>query len=59
MSLAEAKLIEVNESAFVDVNAAIEKWQHFPARMISDHRQPCCRIAREWFLSMDYYYYVK
>lgn len=54
MSLAEAKLIEVSEGAFVNVNAAIEKWQHFPASTISDHRQPCCRIAREWFLSMDY-----
>ncbi len=54
MSLAEARLIEVNESDFVDVNAAIEKWQHFPASVISDHRQLCCRIAREWFISMDY-----
>lgn len=54
MSLAEARLIEVEENDFVGVSAAIERWQHFPASVISDHRLPCCRIAREWFLSTDY-----
>lgn len=54
MSLAEAKLIELNETAFVDVEAAIERWQHFPASMISHHGRRCCRIAREWIFSTDY-----
>jgi hypothetical protein len=55
MSLAEGKaLIEVNESDFVDINGAVERWEQFPASVISDHGQACCRIAREWMLSMDY-----
>jgi hypothetical protein len=59
MSLAVGKvlsnaLIEVNETDFVDASAAIEKWQHFPCSVISHHEEACCRIAREWFLSMDY-----
>lgn len=54
MSLAEDKLIEVNETDFIDASAAIEKWQHFPASFISHHGTPCCDIAREWMLAMDY-----
>lgn len=54
MSLAEAKLIELNESAFVDVVAAIEYWNHFPVSAISHHGRRCCRIAREWIFSTDY-----
>lgn len=54
MSLAEDKLIEVNETDFIDASAAIEKWQSFPASFMSHHGLPCCDIAREWILSMDY-----
>ena len=55
MSLAVGKVkIEVNETDFVDINGAIEKWQHFPASMITHHGKSCCRIAREWIFSMDY-----
>lgn len=55
MSLAEDKeLIELNESDFIDAGAAIEKWRQFPASVISHHGQPCCSIAREWLVNMDY-----
>lgn len=54
MSLAEAKLIELNESTFVDVDAAIARWQYFPTSVISHHGRRCCRIAREWMFSTDY-----
>lgn len=55
MSLAEGnELIEINEADFLDAGTAIEKWQQFPASVISHHGEACCRIAREWVLSMDY-----
>lgn len=54
MSLAEGKIVELSETDFVDVRAAIEQWQHFPASTISHHGQRCCRIAREWLFSTDY-----
>lgn len=54
MSLAEDKLIEVNETDFVDASGAMDKWQHFPASTISHHEQVCCQVAREWILAMDY-----
>lgn len=55
MSLVEGnEVIEVNETDFVDTTAAIERWQHFPASVISHHGKSCCRLAREWVLSMDY-----
>lgn len=53
MSLVEDK-IEFNETAFVDAEAAIKKWQHFPASTISHHGTQCCQLAREWILSTDY-----
>jgi hypothetical protein len=55
MSLVEGnELFEVNETDFVDASAVMEKWRHFPASVISHHGEACCRIAREWILSMDY-----
>jgi hypothetical protein len=55
MSLAEDRVrIEVNETDFVDINAAIEKWQHFPYSALTHHGKRCCTIAREWIFSMDY-----
>jgi len=54
MSLAEAKLIKLSETSFVDVAAAVEQWEHFPASTISHHGRRCCRIAREWIFSTDY-----
>ncbi len=55
MSLAEGnEMIEINETDFVDVSAAIEKWRDFPPSVISHHGKQCCHIAREWILSMDY-----
>jgi hypothetical protein len=53
MSLAEGK-IKFDETDFADTQAAMQKWQHFPASMISHHGEQCCRIAREWVLSTDY-----
>ena len=53
MSLAEGK-IEFNETDFVDIGAAIQKWEHSPASTISHHGGQCCQIAREWVLSNDY-----
>jgi pimeloyl-ACP methyl ester carboxylesterase len=55
MSLVEGnELFEVSEADFIDVGAAIEKWQHFPASTILHHGKPCCSIAREWIFSTDY-----
>ncbi|MDT5295121.1 MAG: hypothetical protein QOJ76_2001 [Acidobacteriota bacterium] len=55
MSLVEGdKLIEVSETDFVDTDAAIEKWRHFPQSAILHHGRLCCRIAREWIFSNDY-----
>ncbi|HEX8709007.1 MAG TPA: hypothetical protein VF723_12240 [Pyrinomonadaceae bacterium] len=55
MSLVEDnQLIEFNEADFADTDAAIRKWQDFPASSISDHGEECCRMAREWVFSMDY-----
>lgn len=54
MSLAEGKeLMELNANDFA-ADAAIAHWQHSPASSISHHGAPCCDIAREWILSMDY-----
>ncbi|HEX8651583.1 MAG TPA: hypothetical protein VF708_12145 [Pyrinomonadaceae bacterium] len=55
MSLVKGnEVIEINETDFLDAGTAIEKWQHFPASVISSHQGLCCRIAREWVLAMDY-----
>ena len=55
MSLAEDRLrIEVNETDLIDINAAIEKWQHFPYSALTHHGKRCCQIAREWIFSMDF-----
>lgn len=55
MSLAEDRVkLEVNETDLIDINAAIEKWQHFPFSSLTHHGERCCRLAREWILSMDY-----
>lgn len=53
MSLVEDK-IEFNEIDFAGADAAIQKWQDFPASRISHHGAQCCRLAREWILSTDY-----
>ncbi len=47
-------MIEINETDFINVAAAIERWQHFPASSVSHHGEQCCRVAREWVLAMDY-----
>jgi hypothetical protein len=55
MSLVEGnELIELSEIDFADGNAAMQDWQHLPVSVISQHSEQCCRIAREWVLSMDY-----
>jgi hypothetical protein len=55
MSSAEGKrMIEINETDFADASAAIQKWEQFPTSCISHHNAECCRLAREWMLSMDY-----
>jgi hypothetical protein len=55
MSLAEDKvIIRVDETDFIDINGAIEKWEQFPFSTITHHGRRCCTIAREWLFSMDY-----
>ena len=54
MYLAEARSLEVFETVCPALQAAIEDWQDFPASELSDHGAPCCHIAREWLLAMDY-----
>lgn len=55
MSLAEDRvLIRVDETDFIDINGAIEKWQDFPVSTLTHHGESCCTIAREWLFSMDY-----
>jgi hypothetical protein len=55
MSLAEGKeMFELNETDFADTDAAVEKWQQCPASSLLHHGGRCCRVAREWVLSMDY-----
>ena len=36
------------------VAASIEKWREFPYSTISHHGERCCRIAREWVMSIDF-----
>ena len=55
MSLAEDRvIIQVDETDFIDINGAIEKWEDFPFSVITHHGKRCCSIAREWIFSMDY-----
>jgi hypothetical protein len=55
MSLAVGKgFVEINETDFVDAGGALEKWQNWPHSAISHHGAACCRVAREWVVSMDY-----
>ena len=54
MFLAEAKSLETLGNARGAVQAAIDDWHAFPASVISDHHDSCCRIAQEWLLAMDY-----
>lgn len=53
MSLAKDDT-DLNETVIADVNAAMQKWQYFPASVILHHGARCCLLAREWVLSMDY-----
>ena len=55
MSLAKGnELLDINEADFADAGAAVDRWRDFPASAISHHGQPCCQVAREWVLGMDY-----
>jgi hypothetical protein len=61
MSLAEGKAmkpmkatIEINETDLADAQAAVLRWQDFPASFIQHHGEACCHIAREWMVSMDF-----
>jgi hypothetical protein len=47
-------LIEINESDFINVAAAMERWQPSPASSLSDHGGRCCRLAREWVVAYDF-----
>lgn len=47
-------MIEINETDLMNVGAAIERWQNFPASGISHHGEQCCHVAREWVLATDY-----
>jgi hypothetical protein len=46
-------MIETTGTEFVNVDAAIGRWQCFPASSLSHHGGRCCEIAREWVLAMD------
>ena len=54
MFLAEAESLKVDEGAAAALQALIEKWEDLPASPLADHAAPCCRIAHEWFLAMDF-----
>jgi hypothetical protein len=53
MYLAEAEGLEVFGRVHPALHAATEAWENFPPSELSDHRQPCCCIAREWLHAMD------
>lgn len=42
------------EEGYAPLDAAIAKWQDFPASCLSHHGAACCDIAREWITGMDY-----
>jgi hypothetical protein len=54
MFLAEAESLEALDDRRDALQEAIDRWQRFPASVISDHRDRCCRNAQEWFLAMDH-----
>jgi hypothetical protein len=55
MSLAEGnEFTGISGTDFGEAAAAVEGWQDSPASVISHHGGQCCRVAREWLLSMDY-----
>lgn len=48
-------IIDLEETTAVgDLDAAIAKWQHFPASTLSHHGHACCDIARDWITGMDF-----
>ena len=53
MNLVEDK-IEIIETELPDASLAMQHWQNFPHSVILHHNEQCCRIAREWMLSIDY-----
>jgi hypothetical protein len=44
---------DINESDFLNVAAAVARWETFPASGLSHHGELCCRVAREWVLAND------
>lgn len=47
-------VIELEETAAIDIDSGIAKWQQSPASTISHHGTACCEIAREWIIGMDF-----
>ncbi len=47
-------VIDGEQTANLDVDAAIATWQHCPPSRVSHHGQRCCDIAREWITGMDF-----
>jgi hypothetical protein len=47
------KETEINELDFINVTAAVERWEDFPASGLSHHGEQCCRVARAWVLAND------
>lgn len=47
-------VIDLEETALVDLDGGIQNWQQFPASTISHHGTACCEIAREWIIGMDF-----
>jgi hypothetical protein len=54
--------LEEAETLFAPVQAetassgtwASDRWADFPSSYLSHHGQPCCDIAREWLVAMDF-----
>jgi hypothetical protein len=53
MNLVEAERLERESPRHAALRTAMETWTDQSASALSDHREPCCRIAREWVLAMD------
>jgi hypothetical protein len=47
-------LIDLEQPHSLDLEAGIQRWEHFPASRLSHHGKPCCDIAREWLVGMDF-----
>jgi hypothetical protein len=51
-------LVEANSAASLALDEqrapASQRWEDFPYSQLSHHGAPCCEVAREWVLAMDF-----